>query len=75
MALFKNFLKKKKKGEKPLLIPTFSGDSHFSPYILFFPLLVHILKKSSRFGPCHLGVSMFDPTREHDTNPTRVFSG
>ena len=22
-----------------------------------------------------LGVSMFDPTREHDTNPTRVFSG
>ena len=21
------------------------------------------------------GVSMFDPTREHDTNPTRVFSG
>ena len=23
----------------------------------------------------NLGVSMFDPTREHDTNPTRVFSG
>ena len=22
-----------------------------------------------------LGVSMFDPTCEHDTNPTRVFSG
>ena len=22
-----------------------------------------------------LGVSMFDPTREHDTNPTWVFSG
>ena len=22
-----------------------------------------------------LGVSMFDPTREHDTNPTQVFSG
>ena len=22
-----------------------------------------------------LGVSMFDPTRKHDTNPTRVFSG
>ena len=22
-----------------------------------------------------VGVSMFDPTREHDTNPTRVFSG
>ena len=22
-----------------------------------------------------LGVSMFDPTREHDMNPTRVFSG
>ena len=24
---------------------------------------------------CKVGVSMFDPTREHDTNPTRVFSG
>ena len=24
---------------------------------------------------CAVGVSMFDPTREHDTNPTRVFSG
>ena len=22
-----------------------------------------------------LGVSMFNPTREHDTNPTQVFSG
>ena len=22
-----------------------------------------------------LGVSMFDPTHEHDMNPTRVFSG
>ena len=39
-------------GEKPLLVPTFSGDSHFSPYILFFPLLVPILKNASRFGPC-----------------------
>ena len=26
-----------KHGEKPLLVPTFSGDSHFSPYI-FFPV-------------------------------------
>ena len=51
MALFKNFLKKKK-SEKPLLIPTFSGDSHFSPYILFLPLLVPILKNASRFGQC-----------------------
>ena len=25
--------------------------------------------------PLKLGVSMFDPTREHDTNPTRVFPG
>ena len=25
--------------------------------------------------PLILEVSMFDPTREHDTNPTRVFSG
>ena len=40
------------KGEKPLLVPTFSGDSHFSPYILFLPLLVPILKNDSRFGPC-----------------------
>ena len=23
----------------------------------------------------NLEVSMFNPTREHDTNPTRVFSG
>ena len=38
-------------GEKPLLIPTFSGDSYFSPYILFLPLLVSILKNASCFGP------------------------
>ena len=31
-------------GEKPLLVLTFSGDSHFSPYILFLSLLVPILK-------------------------------
>ena len=36
--------KKKKVGEKPLLVPTFSGDSHFSPYILFLTFLVPILK-------------------------------
>ena len=36
-------------GEKHLLVPTFSGDSHFSLYILFLPLLVSILKKASRF--------------------------
>ena len=35
---------KKKVGKKSLLVPTFSGDSHFSPYILFLTLLVPILK-------------------------------
>ena len=30
---------------------TFSGDSHFSPYILFLPLLVSILKNAFYFGP------------------------
>ena len=39
-------------GEKHILVPTFSGDSHFSPYILFLPQLVPILKNASRFGPC-----------------------
>ena len=39
-------------GEKHILVPTFLGDSHFSPYILFLPLLVPILKNASRFGPC-----------------------
>ena len=38
-------------GEKPLLVHTFLGDSHFSSYILFFPLLVPILKNAFRFGP------------------------
>ena len=42
----------KKFGEKHILVPTFSGYSHFSPYILFLPLLVPILKNASRFGPC-----------------------
>ena len=42
----------KKLGEKHLLFPTFSGDSHFSPYILFLPLFVSILKNASRFGSC-----------------------
>ena len=36
--------KKKKKGKKSLLVLTFLGDSHFSPYILFLTLLVPILK-------------------------------
>ena len=31
-------------GKKHVLVPTFSGDSHFSFYILFLPLLVSILK-------------------------------
>ena len=26
-------------------------------------------------APLHIGLSMFDPTRERDTNPTRVFMG
>ena len=36
--------------EKPLLVHTFLGDSYFSPYILFLPLLVIILKNASHFG-------------------------
>ena len=40
-----------KKGEKNNLVPTFSGDSHFSPYILFLPLLVPILKNASVLVP------------------------
>ena len=36
-------------GGKHILIPIFSGYSHFSLYILFLPLLVSILKKASRF--------------------------
>ena len=43
---------KLKKGKKHILVPTFSRDSYFSPYILFLPLLVPILKNASRFGPC-----------------------
>ena len=43
--------KKKNKGEKHILVPTFLDDSHFSPYILFLPLLVLILKNVFRFGP------------------------
>ena len=39
-------------GEKHLLVPTFLGDSHFSPYILFLSHLVPILKNASRFSPC-----------------------
>ena len=38
-------------GKKHILVPTFSDDSHFRPYILFLPLLVPILKNASRFGP------------------------
>ena len=40
-------------GEKPLLVPTFLGDFHFSPYILFLLFLVPILKNASRFGSYH----------------------
>ena len=40
------------KGKKHLLVSTFSDYSHFSPYILFLPLLVLILKNASRFGSC-----------------------
>ena len=39
-------------GEKSLLVPTFSGNSHFSPYILFLSLLVIVLKNTSHFGLC-----------------------
>ena len=38
-------------GKKPFSVPIFSGDFHFSPYILFLPLLIPILKNASRFGP------------------------
>ena len=38
-------------GEKHILVPTFSGYSHFSPYILFLPFLVPILKNTSCFSP------------------------
>ena len=38
--------------QKHILVLTFLDDSHFSPYILFLLLLVLILKKGSRFGPC-----------------------
>ena len=37
--------------EKYILVPTFSGYSYFSPYILFLPLLVPIMKNASHFGP------------------------
>ena len=47
----KEVLAQKKKKVKPFLFSTFSGDFHFSPYILFLPLLVPILKNASRFGP------------------------
>ena len=43
--------KKKKKDEKILLVPTFSGDFYFSPYLLFLPFLVPILKNAFCFGP------------------------
>ena len=36
-------------GEMHILVSTFLGYSHFSPYILFLPLLVPILKNASRF--------------------------
>ena len=34
-----------------------------------------ILERKHPKNPLQLGMSMFDPTREHDTNPTRVFPG
>ena len=39
-------------GEKPLLVPIFSSDFHFNPYILFLLFLVPILKNASYFSPC-----------------------
>ena len=39
-------------GKNHILVLTFSGYSHFSPYILVLPLLVPILKNAYRFGPC-----------------------
>ena len=40
-----------KKGRTAFFVPMFCHDSHFSPYILFLPLLVPILKNASRFSP------------------------
>ena len=42
----------------------------------YFCIFCLILKKKKRWICMRtLGVSMFDPTREHDTNPIRFFSG
>ena len=35
---------------------------------------VSTLQPHVRVDTSYIGVSMFNPTREHDTNPTRVFS-
>ena len=39
------------KGKKPLLAPTFLGGFHFSPQVLFLPLLVPILENASILVP------------------------
>ena len=41
----------KKKRKKPLLVPIFLGDFHFSPEVLFLPLLVPILENASILVP------------------------
>ena len=71
-------------------VPTRRATFIFSLWSFYFSYLCFIherillenymcvfwLKHSIRRLVCvSVGVSMFDPTREHDTNPTRVFSG
>ena len=56
--------------EIELKIRVFHTSAIYSQNLLpnyFIPLQLYINSKQ--------GVSMFDPTREHDMNPTRVFSG
>ena len=40
------------KSRKHILVPTFLGYFHFSPYILFLSLLIPILKNAFHFDFC-----------------------
>ena len=68
LSVFFVLFDEKKKENKSVLDPVISvavlSMSIVPSYFFFF-----------FFIAVPLGVSMFDPTREHDTNPTRVFSG
>ena len=52
-------------GKKSLLVPTFSCDFHFSPKVLFLPLLVPILEN----------VSILVPTVTSETEEPDVANG